>query len=504
MMSSDQHHALASDSPPGFNNAGKRALTSLPLEVVRNIIELGSVDNALRLRGVCKLLRDICSDTLVYSAVIENGNGFNAPESFGSYHQLPRPGWVPVHERDIEASAHQIMQFDYSQAYKGLFNSIWWDRVRARPGFDPATAPRWALADFKARSWVEAGDHTPRYGEQDENITVWETGEGATEETPIKVSLSAAEAVPITISSMGWLPELLITGHPAAAVICARSPKAEGGRFLSLFQEAEGSKDPEKQWKVCLLRACYGTTMRATPTTADPHNYGPCRIDLTSATGERQLISADLGQHTLFYAAMQGSSAHHTHAVLAVGSLRELYFELALKNGVRERTKLPPVLYQIPMHTNNPSSPPFTPSEGAANLSTAHLATMLSTPFLEDGEWTGYYDYTFVERRARDVRTFDSIMERIRFRVTEDATAPGGASLELEARDGRDQHGRFRITGTADRRSGVLTLLKAYQNGTLWHWTAVMTPFGIVGCWGDDFWGGWLWLWKKEWVGGKE
>jgi len=70
----------------------------------------------------------------------------------------------------------------------------------------------------------------------------------------------------------------------------------------------------------------------------------------------------------------------------------------------------------------------------------------------------------------------------------------------LSAQGAADGIGNFDLTGEINQQSGMITMEKRYNDNTSWRWTAVMTPFGIVGHWGRaGRVGGWLWLWKASW-----
>ncbi|KAK3061224.1 hypothetical protein LTS18_006749, partial [Coniosporium uncinatum] len=119
--------------------------------------------------------------------------------------------------------------------------------------------------------------------------------------------------------------------------------------------------------------------------------------------------------------------------------------------------------------------------------------------FLQDGEWTGYYCYA--SPMFGQGTPFDPPMVGVRFDVTDVAHDSNQYGLHS---DGQDACGKFKLEGRLFRDSGVLALRKTYTPGPTWHWAALMTPFGIVGSWGQASWGvgnGWVWLWKREWCG---
>ncbi|KAK6522253.1 hypothetical protein TWF281_002820 [Arthrobotrys megalospora] len=73
---------------------------------------------------------------------------------------------------------------------------------------------------------------------------------------------------------------------------------------------------------------------------------------------------------------------------------------------------------------------------------------------------------------------------------------------------GKDGLGDFVLWGKFFPKTGKVQLTKAYykgeEAGTMWNWTVFMTPFGMIGRWGDRGFGGYLWLWKEDWYGDVE
>lgn len=63
---------------------------------------------------------------------------------------------------------------------------------------------------------------------------------------------------------------------------------------------------------------------------------------------------------------------------------------------------------------------------------------------------------------------------------------------------GEDASGSFTMSGAVHKSNGEVDMKKRYDNGEIWEWLGVMTPFGIVATRGSRC-GGWLWLWKRSW-----
>ena len=146
----------------------------------------------------------------------------------------------------------------------------------------------------------------------------------------------------------------------------------------------------------------------------------------------------------------------------------------------------PPSPYRIPFQSLSGICIPFS---GDNFVREAYLPVMTSVPFLESGEWVGYYSYSMNLHPAR----FDPPMERIQF-----AADPELGSYGLQA-SGVDSVGSFTLNGSVSE-NGVVEMTKTYAQGFSWKWNASMTPFGIVGAWGrGNTSHGHLWLWKREW-----
>lgn len=117
---------------------------------------------------------------------------------------------------------------------------------------------------------------------------------------------------------------------------------------------------------------------------------------------------------------------------------------------------------------------------------------MTSVPFLESGEWVGYYSYSLNLTHPDRVR-IDPPMTGIYFTSNPKLGAGG-----LQA-SGVDSVGNFTLSGNFQA-NGMVQMTKTYAQGFSWNWSASMTPFGIVGYWGQGgTYQGLFWLWKKEW-----
>ncbi|KAJ4988193.1 hypothetical protein SVAN01_06289 [Stagonosporopsis vannaccii] len=136
-------------------------------------------------------------------------------------------------------------------------------------------------------------------------------------------------------------------------------------------------------------------------------------------------------------------------------------------------------------------------------FATCHYRCMTTPEFLS-GQWHGYYsDHRRFRRRAGRVDV-DPPMRAIRM-IAQEPTEEARTGLRISAiidreTKGHDAHGDFRLTGRV-REDGLVSAAKQYlANGFSWTWTGRMTPFGIVGVWGHNSFGGYFWIFKSEWV----
>ena len=93
---------------------------------------------------------------------------------------------------------------------------------------------------------------------------------------------------------------------------------------------------------------------------------------------------------------------------------------------------------------------------------------------------------------------FDPPMHGIRFAAT--TSSNGSSTIKLEG-TGEDGIGHFDLNGSAVPETGQIVLKKVYAVGNVkWDWACLTTPLGIVGSWGGEYYGGWIWLWKVGWT----
>ena len=152
----------------------------------------------------------------------------------------------------------------------------------------------------------------------------------------------------------------------------------------------------------------------------------------------------------------------------------------------------PPKTSQIPFASFMKLQLPFAP--------TFWSAFVITKQFLESSEWVGYYSYN-----TGPLPVFDAPMRGIRFTAQERQDTLGSSFYQVSAFSGLDNNGLFDVAGIVHV-AGDVRMVKTYRNlNTSWNWNALVTPFGIVGTWGDDRdlsdrWRGWFWLWKMDWM----
>ena len=134
-------------------------------------------------------------------------------------------------------------------------------------------------------------------------------------------------------------------------------------------------------------------------------------------------------------------------------------------------------------------------------FSTCHYKRMVAPKFLS-GQWLGYYsDHRSFQNHTVNV---DPPMQNILLVVNEPTEEARtrlriSAIIERETR-GYDAHGDFLLSGRV-REDGLVSVAKQYLGlGISWTWTGRITPFGIVGVWGHNSFGGYFWIFKQEWM----
>ncbi|RDL41646.1 uncharacterized protein BP5553_01625 [Venustampulla echinocandica] len=162
---------------------------------------------------------------------------------------------------------------------------------------------------------------------------------------------------------------------------------------------------------------------------------------------------------------------------------------------------LPPTAIHIPFTSFMNIPLPFS-LKCEEDFTTAHLPAMTHPSFISDGTWKGYTLTTWDE--GPEVGRFDIPISNVKFHTR---TSPNDSNiLEIWCEKlHSEMMGRYRFRGTVERDTGKMELVKCYDPAyiDLPH-QAVMTPFGIIGTWGERNAGNWLWLWKSGWCDSEE
>jgi hypothetical protein len=107
--------------------------------------------------------------------------------------------------------------------------------------------------------------------------------------------------------------------------------------------------------------------------------------------------------------------------------------------------------------------------------------------------WAGYYTYT-------EFRQFDPPMYFDLRSATPPRTEPHCVYFDGE---GSDFVGDFSLQGSCHTLTGAVWASKTYHDiGPQWFWSGMLTPFGMVGVWGNEggvIDSGWWWVWPREW-----
>ncbi|ORY17488.1 hypothetical protein BCR34DRAFT_555532 [Clohesyomyces aquaticus] len=178
-------------------------------------------------------------------------------------------------------------------------------------------------------------------------------------------------------------------------------------------------------------------------------------------------------------------------------------------------------LVRLPLYTKDaplpsPSRIPFfdlmnipLPFQNTAErFTTCHIEKMTTHEFLT-GEWVGYYDDLRLGMPDSRRSYLDPPMRDIRIIAGPFSPTSRTHCVEktriLQGSRGVDSVGEFGLTGTVYA-DGRVRLQKRYLSRPwLWVWSGEMTPFGIVGTWGDGMGrvdaarNNYFWIWKKEW-----
>lgn len=444
-------------------------LESLPVEIIHRILAHGPCTNVLTVSCVSQRLRVISTNPLLYQDIIENENGFHI-------HKIEDWQAVPLE---------------------------WWITRGLNAERDWRICARWALADMKIR----------------------------------KATLERHKVQTNMLDMLSFLPELLSQRHqvaldfirpeniPAEDVCCDLAQHhydTRSTKFNLQLGDAEGVA------RAAFIYTCHCTLMQKLSREAtappsydirrDPHHldwYLPPK--LSHAISNFLAIWEDDGDlwnartlltSTNMMSTWQNNREQELHwlrcIMLSTVIVGILYRRISLAldrqplSGLVEDGRIVKVQPPKASHINleslfqNVASPfihPEQPSETSSFI-TRHIPHMTTPEFLTDGEWVGYYNHTVATGQPE----WDPLMHGIFFHITADYADHCAITAK-----GSDAIGPFTLLGIINKTTGWIQMTKEYvETGHNWRWSAIMTAFGIVGAWGED-WGGWFWLWKRAW-----
>ena len=454
------------------------AFDTLPVEVIREIASHSPGESILALTATNKALREACNDHLVFQASVERGSG------------------------------------------RSHFSS-WWSPHSAATLVDWA---HWALADSRAAALEEQSR--------------WASAEA--DASYVKGISDYKNAFPELLPDLAtrWLLHILVAGRPLLGVLPLQSLHTS----WRCAKDFEGTRVPDHtitykgrilkpsdrlvltlSLAMCTLNAVPARsnadplTPRPPSALADPAHHNP-------PEESRRPIKARLQDPRVWATVPDPDGAElntlvalttvHKHAHLAVAGLtgwlrvseaRWLFHHDGDARSHHGPDGFPAPPNAIPFSALMDPPAPFAAGddvvdcEVAARLATCHLPAMASKAFLEDGEWIGYYS---LGTGRGLTESFDPAMRGLHLEVIDEAD---NGTVHFRGTGGRDHVNAFTLEGKLDRASGKLYAQKIYPGHT-WHWGGVMTPFGMIGEWGNIHgWearrGGWFWLWKKAWSG---
>lgn len=370
----------------------------------------------------------------------------------------------------------------------------------------------------------------------------WPEGERLLEKSSFEDTIRVAHAVEqliklstlkpsawLTATTSGmaeWLPHLLALHHPAAWCLepdMFLLPHGQLGQlntnatssFLMnrwLSRSADQARDKLASTKLQAVHfvnfsfILNYTTLQRLGSTNTPNDvvdlfvghFGPNGIDIQPLDGTQDLIE-NVIQRLSERVPGYGTFKRDFSLIQASAVLPLLLIAIATSShALRQRF--------LPIPANIPFAKfmdiPNVFRNSAELFTTCHYQAMTTPEFLS-GRWLGYYsDHRWfgINRMVR----IDPPMQCIQvfaYEPTEEARTRLRikAVIDRETR-GYDACGDFRLSGRV-REDGLVSVAKQYLgSGDSWTWTGRITPFGIIGVWGDHSFGGYFWIFKEEWM----
>ncbi|KAH7094403.1 hypothetical protein FB567DRAFT_2635 [Paraphoma chrysanthemicola] len=450
-------------------------LSSLPNELLQHIATFLPFSDLLRLNIVCHRLNHICNDRLVLQSVATYGHySINGAVQFifRKFAQHQRVG-MPLEQ----------LQWTESEALVGRSSSIRSIKEAAHASEQCTYA---ALAD--SDDW---------------------TLKSTTEENGFDIS--------------NFLPVLLALHHPATLAF-------EPDKFLQVHGRLS-DKPVEGKSLSSLGRLMFGRSSRSAKLSPDEdrHLVDFVNINFTIACITLQRLSTTWDPNNvirLFEQYFFPDGAEHGASVTedtmkclcdrspeygvnkttvsieqASSLILPMVFGLASQFGAIDHPGDLPKPLKMPFRSY--MDIPSISKDFALEFKTCHYSKMTDPTFLA-GRWLGYYSDQRRFRMRPCHANFDPPMCDIRMVVCQPSShdrISNNVSTIIDRRSrGVDSHGEFTLEGRicAD---GTVNIVKKYiVAGWSWTWTAHVTPFGIVGIWGNNrYFGGYFWIWKEDW-----
>lgn len=408
---------------------------SLPTELLQSIAALCPCSTILNLILVNRALHDACNDRLVF--------------------------------RHIAESAHRAIQSSPSQWPEGaayLSDASLADTIRAAYAAERSLGmPNLSLADYE--------QNHGKFGE-------------------------------IEVDIFNWIPQFIALRHPATIQIhplyfLDQFQLARRASNYNIYELTQHSSPEEIAAHYFNTAFCLAYAMIAWTRTKHNIDILHSFADQLRIDGVRRPVSTGSNDPRRVQDFFR-TSVQALHRIDEFGPEHEwaaLFLLITLIMSANPGSSILPLVDRIPFHTFM-NIPPVYRNTGDV-FRKCHLQKMCTPEFLS-GEWMGFYS----DHRWQGPR-LDPIMHTIRLDGSWQDEQKGNISIDYTS-GGADAHGRFRLEGAVNT-DGKVTMAKTYiEHPWKWEWIGHVTPFGIVGTWGGGSrgaasFGGFLWIWKKEW-----
>ncbi|EPS45051.1 hypothetical protein H072_1042 [Dactylellina haptotyla CBS 200.50] len=488
-------------------------MESLPVEIIRHIASYTSFPALRSLASVSSVLRQSLHDWLVYKRAIDThmNGGFLDHDAIYFDHEAPYFDYVP----------------EFTALAPGKVLQKW-----ARNPIDSKTPPdlcaKYAIADYRCFG-ILLREENVYSGKVMENFVQWAGPMVARGHPAVRLIERAVNMEYRTIDSPTYI--YIISFCFASFFLTHGTRRGSTGRisffsYRNLLPIEESSI--YEQWTTAMekLRIYYKIRAEQEGDPTGQLNYRDLPFEGTCVPRTKQEIddSYEVVLHdTLTHTnEMWSAVAFHELCLRTVAMMGYDYkrflsspesFGSHIPQSDPRRLKPAPSGYEIPFESFMKLPEPF---GDPAEFVWCHLEQMTSKEFLEDGKWMGYYTTRYSGRGLEYMRRDGphQYIVDVEFKVIpddNDGNVEDGVNEELWflgiTGSGRDRRGEFEISGKIFPNTGKVVLEKTFSyfpplrapTMRSLDWMAFMTPFGIVGYWGDIKDGGLVWLWKESW-----